>query len=652
MELCRRLLLLHAIILGGLLYPYSTQAQFLNKDSITLEEWSEQAYQLELRNELDSAIQLYKVIIGTCRKHDLPVLGAKNMRYLGGVYTNLGQLDTAEFYLSQALAAFEVYDVESQYGKTLTDIGNIHNYQGHYEAANTFYYRALDFYEGRNEPSALAVLYGNIGAIHFEMEDMEAAIRNHELALGYATEAQDSNRIMNTLSNLGSTWDRHGDDEKAIQYYQQAMNYGNEAVYPDQVAYIYNNVAAIYRQLDSLDQAIIYVKKALSLSSNLMGKATFKRALGTFYVDSKKYALARTTLNEALIQARLANLRGEERDVLWALYQLEVQSNNAQKALEYLNKSLEIKDSIQNENIRGRIHRLQIEYEASEKEKENQRLRAENAEQELKLVQSNVRSQRQFWGLLLLLSLLGGILVSFWLYQKNVRNQQELLTKDAKLKEEQLKQLQREQTVLSLKAMMAGEETERKRLSQDLHDGLGSLLSTIKLSLNESGSNTIPLVDKASLELRRIAHNLMPESLSRFGLLQAVEDMVDEINYNGEIRVDLQVFGEPIPLPNSAELPLYRIIQELLNNILKHAKATEVLLQFLFRDHQLFLMVEDNGIGFNTHQVRALDGLGLRNIQSRIEFLNGQWDIESNEGSGTSVSIRLDLNKDESTVLD
>lgn len=209
------------------------------------------------------------------------------------------------------------------------------------------------------------------------------------------------------------------------------------------------------------------------------------------------------------------------------------------------------------------------------------------------------------------------------------------------------------QEIIRLESLLDGQEKERKRIAEELHDGLNGDLSAIKYRLsglddsglnpedNENLAKTIDMIDSACTQVRRISHNLIPSSILDFGLVETVNQYCSKINSSHPLTLDFQYFGNPAVLPKKAETVIYRIIQELINNITKHSQATMAMVQLNFHESELFITVEDNGIGFDTKSIQS--GLGLKNIHSRIHFLNAQLEIESTD-KGTSFHITINLN--------
>jgi two-component system NarL family sensor kinase len=204
--------------------------------------------------------------------------------------------------------------------------------------------------------------------------------------------------------------------------------------------------------------------------------------------------------------------------------------------------------------------------------------------------------------------------------------------------------------------MLKGQEEERSRIAKDLHDGLGSLLSGTKLSFmnvrenipltpetNAMFDKSLSMLDNTIGDLRKVAQNLMPEALVKFGLQEALRDFCNSIQSSTDIKVVYQQFGEKRKLNNTAEVFIYRMVQELVANILKHAKATEIMVQLMMDENSTSLTVEDNGKGFDLNTLQHKNGAGIRNINYRVQYLNGTLDIDTTPGSGTSVNIQLPI---------
>ena len=234
--------------------------------------------------------------------------------------------------------------------------------------------------------------------------------------------------------------------------------------------------------------------------------------------------------------------------------------------------------------------------------------------------------------------------------------QRELLTAQEKaIQDEKIQRLEQEKRLLALSAMIDGQEQERRRIAKDLHDGMGGLLTTIKAHYNTIGEavmqdekyrevvpQTGALIDRACTEVRRISQNMMPAALLYSGLEGALEDLAVQIRTNN-IQCDLEVLGDLNELEESKAVSIYRIMQETVNNILKHADATRVLLQLIVHDNTLHITVEDDGKGFDFAEALKQKSVGMKSLSSRVQYLKGEWDVDSEAGEGTIITFNLPL---------
>ena len=242
-----------------------------------------------------------------------------------------------------------------------------------------------------------------------------------------------------------------------------------------------------------------------------------------------------------------------------------------------------------------------------------------------------------------------------FLYNRNYRQKKRLLQADTLLQQQRIAELEKERQLLAAHSVMQGQVEERTRLAKDLHDGLGSILSSAKYSFSNM-KETMPItqateaafdrsmgmLDCSISELRRIAHNMMPEALVKFGLDTALKDFCNSVDQSGALKLrylSFEIREDSIPAITAGSV--YRIIQELVNNILKHAGATTALVQLIRKEDTLSITVEDNGRGFNASILETSDGSGYLNLRSRVEYLNGTLDIQTGPDKGTSVNIEI-----------
>ncbi|MDQ8006589.1 MAG: histidine kinase [Pedobacter sp.] len=250
-----------------------------------------------------------------------------------------------------------------------------------------------------------------------------------------------------------------------------------------------------------------------------------------------------------------------------------------------------------------------------------------------------------FYGVVLLLILIASFLLFY------IRNQGVVWKQKKEMQEAQLTQ-QKE----LLSAVIDSQEIERKRIGQDLHDEIGGTLSAIKLMLNslknkvtepqeEVLTDAKELIDKMIVDVRHISHDLSPPGLAVFGVFASIEAFVALINNTGEISIllesDAQI--EDVQLQEKSSLALFRVLTQLVNNTLKHAQATEIVIKFAVSDKELSIYYKDNGRGFEMQILEQRNGMGMQNIQSRLQMINANFQIETAVGQGFAISMQCPL---------
>ncbi len=313
----------------------------------------------------------------------------------------------------------------------------------------------------------------------------------------------------------------------------------------------------------------------------------------------------------------------------------EKNGNNAM-AFQLLKQYTALADSLKVEETNLRLNELEKKYEQQTKEKKILQLQADNS----------LKSAELDYNRTLLLSI-SGLLISVIVLSVLVyllhRNKQKLREKQKEMQQEQL----------FFDALNQGQEQERKRLAGDLHDGLGGLLSNIKLLISketdcdESNASwdkqnklILQKLDNAMNELRRIARNLMPETLLRFGLATALRDYCEDLEKSG-VKISLQTYGIGTQHDKNEQIMIYRIIQELISNAIKHADAETILVQCIQNDEKIFITIEDDGKGFDKEITSTSPGLGLSTVRNRVAYLKGSLDIQSKKDIGTTINIEF-----------
>jgi signal transduction histidine kinase len=363
--------------------------------------------------------------------------------------------------------------------------------------------------------------------------------------------------------------------------------------------------------------------------------------MGASLTYLKQFAAARTYLDSAYVLVKENNFIHQLKNFYQNRYLLEKEQGDFSRAIIYLDSFNVLKDSLQQLTDADRIEFLDAKYQAGKKEAEINQLQSDKEIQRLNIQKKNSLNY------ILIAAGLIILLISLLVY-RNFKQKQ-------KLQQQRISELEIQQQLTATESVLKGEEQERTRLAKDLHDGLGGMLSGIKYSFNTMKGNLImtpennlafersmDMLDSSIKEMRRVAHNMMPESLVKFGLDTALQDFCNDIDQSGALQVNYQSIGiKDAVIEQLTSITIYRIVQELINNTIKHARATTAIVQLSKTNNVISITVEDDGKGFSPVILEGTQGIGWNNIKSRIEYLKGKVDVRSSDGEGTSVHIEL-----------
>jgi len=395
---------------------------------------------------------------------------------------------------------------------------------------------------------------------------------------------------------------------------------------------------------EKFDEAILYYQKYFHYSKLLKNNehiaiAMNKLARAYQFSGNKKQALHYFKLSyDACLKGGSVDYAFKNANSLASIYAENMDFKNA---YQFSQTAFELKDSLNSTERIKELYLLEAKFQAGKKEKEITKLKLTNAEHELTMAKQN--------RVLYIGGIIASIVIILFGFLFYISRQKRIIAEKEKLSIEQ------QQQVVSLQAMINGQETERIRIAKDLHDSMGGTFSTIKMHLStlehqvedqqqvDLLEKCISIVGNAATEVRRIAHNMMPEVLIKLGLLHSIEELASNINSSKQLKVTFQHFGMNERLTANFEIMLYRIVQELLNNIIKHSDATEAIIQFIKEENRLNITIEDNGKGFSGQT--NTKGIGLNSVKERVQYLNGVLSIDSETSIGTTVMMEFLLSE-------
>jgi signal transduction histidine kinase len=371
---------------------------------------------------------------------------------------------------------------------------------------------------------------------------------------------------------------------------------------------------------DNKEKAVQYTGRAIEIyrqNNNIRGMMEAYRQQGDYLIESGRYAEAHKTGLEALQLADTTN-RLDMRLLYDMLKRSAIWLNLPEEAIRYSQEQIRMKEEDLNQEWAGKIAEVETKYDTEKKE------------QEIAVLTSEKKNQIVLIILLMIIIDTGGG-AGYFIYRN--QKQRQLLSF------QRIKELEQEKKITATQSLLEGETTERARISRDLHDGLGGMLSVAKLKIaTMKGNLTIPeenvtslnsaieLLDTSIKELRRVAHNLMPESLMKYGLNAALADFCQSAD-----KVEYHFFGDNRRIDEKTEIATYRIVNELVNNSLRHSGAEHINVQLIIDEERVHVIVEDDGKGFDTSGSEAAEGNGLKNIRSRVTSLGGKLEIRASD---------------------
>jgi signal transduction histidine kinase len=619
-----------------------------NNDSSTVDLMLNEAYSLEIENP-DSALAIYtKVAI---LSSSIPYIIAKGRAYLysGIVLSDQGEFDKAIAFYKKAIATFETTQYIEGIGSAYVNLGNIEKRKAQYGKALAYYLDGTRIFESLKDTNRIIYAYSNIGAVLSDVEQYDKSITYNNKSIALSRLINDSISICDGLVNKGMIYiELNQLDSAKAQYdltYQIASRTGDAHI----LYLVYSNWCTIASTEEQYENAFEYATKSLEIASTLNNPVFLSNAyaqIGQIYYTKNELDSARFYLLKGIDLAEESSSWETLMTALENIATLEESLGNNNQAFLYFKKLKNLEEEEARLRQKKVMAGLEMEYESEKKDLLISEKNLELEKNEALLANRNLL----IVGLVVALFLASLI---FILIKNSLSQKRRIAEQEAALTNEKVIQLEKEHEVLSLKAMLEGEEKERSRLAKDLHDGLGGMLSAAKLrfgklkidyqDLNESieYSEALNLIDETSAEARRISHNLEPGALDKFGLIEALEDFCQSISISSATEINFQAIDIKQRLNPNLEKSIYRIIQELVNNAVKHAHAKEIIVQIMQINSEIHITVEDDGIGFDKGSFN--EGFGFRSLRSRIDFLRGKFDFDSNPSDGSSFQVSIPI---------
>ena len=530
-------------------------------------------------------------------------------------------------------------------------IGTAYKNLSEYEPAIQYLLQSLELRKKLNDEDKIAVAYQGLGGIFEKQENYEQALSYYLKSQDIFEKKHDSIAIANGANNLGNINYYLNNTDKALAFYLKALNLYPGAFDLSAQAFIYSNIGVIYEEKLVLDSAMLYQNKALEIRSQLEDKkgiASSNYKLGNLQRIKGDYSKAIEHYQIAYDNATIVGDKFLEMEIAKQLSQSHQQLQNYEVYYKFNNRFIELKDSLHNSDKSAMNYMLRY--------LDEQNKRAELAKHKIELEQEkllilNRQNRIQFAAVIAIL------LSIFVVFFNRQRSKLRLASINSKLAKQSIDELLKEQELKSTYAKLQGQDSEKQRIARDLHDSLGGTLATVKLlfqsiqdNLAQLKEDTIKqyhkanhLLEEAYEEVRRISYDMQSGLLTNFGLVSQLKELAESIESTKKLEIAVLAFGLDKRLDMKLEIELYKIIQELVSNVLKHADAEELSIQLNRQKENLNLLVEDDGVGFDINAVKNDSGQGLRNVDSRVFNLGGSLSIDSGKGGGTTICIDIPL---------
>lgn len=602
-----------ALILNVNTYAYNginTEFSSLKKDSLTDYTFLIKRFKKSYKKNPNDAIK----ILWTIKNNNLSDYNNIDLNYkLGHVNYKLKRNDSAVYYLKKSeklnfnlpsldslLLAKTYYRLSYVYGKLSQD-----------KLYYLYLKKATLLYVKLNDKKKLLYLYNRLGNyfsafIGKDTISLDSSLFYYRKGLKIKLAHNIKGSIYH---NIGAVYlGNKIDIDSANYYFNKSLKY---KLSKSTTSTLYFNKAIIAKDNNKIDSCIFYYNKSLSIAKKIKNTQ-----LQSFIYEDL------ATINESLGKEKLA--------------------------LDYYKKFLILRDSLKDIKILERVNDIEIKYKTEKKEKENLELKQQNIE-----IESKRQQNRNYLIAVILVIILFSIIA--FLSLKNSRKKRKLAEQEKEIEQQKNITFLKEQELTIINAMVNGQEKERKRISEDLHDNLGAVLATLKLHFENLKFNknkkkidqevlfnkTEKLIDEAYLKVRRIAHAKNSGVIANQGLLTAIQIMADKISLADKIKIEVIDYGLDKRIENNKEISVFRIIQELITNTIKHSKATNATINLSLYDDNLNIIVEDNGIGFNIDKINFNNSMGIGSIKTRVNHLEGNLVIDTTPGKGCSVMINI-----------
>jgi signal transduction histidine kinase len=508
-------------------------------------------------------------------------------------------------------------------------------FKGSYDSAAVYYYIAMDILKKTDAPAVKAGVLNELGKLYRKTRDLDRSLQMYDEAFAIYKKLNDDNGMATILNESGVVFEYKEDYDEAIRRYNNSLAIREKMNDLVGKAYSYNFLGGVYTLQKNFVLAEKYLIQALELRKALKDSFAIALGYGDLGYMYKEQGLPAKAIEQYYLSNAIA-VKLKYADLQLSNYKelavLAEKKGDFALSLDFYKKQTALKDSIYSGDKLKQIEQLNAKYQTEKKE------------QQLKLQDAEITKKNYLIGGLITVAALVIFTGLSFYRKKQVQNKLQLQAEVMK------------QQDMATKAIINAEENERRRIAAELHDGVGQMMSAAKMNLSaienelsftdEAQKNSfekiINMVDESCKEVRVVSHQMMPNALLKSGLASAVKEFLDKID-NRIIKINLHTEGLQERLDSNTETVLYRVIQECVNNVIKHSGANNLDISLIKDTDGIACTVEDNGRGFDINNKQKFEGIGLKNISSRVAFLKGTVDFDSSPGKGTLVAIHVPI---------
>ena len=583
---------------------------------------------------------------------------ARALYALGNLGNISGDYKSTITYTTEAITLLKAVKVEKGLAACYNILALGYKNLGQYPEAMDSFIQCLNYAKLTKNKVQESNAYQNIATLYLLQKEYKKAAENLDRAANLYRELGDDDGVLTTLFNFANILKEEGKFDQAREHYQTVLGYrekeGNKAV----IAYVNINLSQMLVEEGRCKEAVIALRKTMSLLEALKFNSDLVIVLNDLGLCESKLGHRKEAIAafvKALSIGQNQSLQLYNSDIYKNLAQLYEEDGDYENALKFYQKGVitgEEQNSLDKEKY---VANIQERYETELKETRIQLLEKEQklSDAELQKVELTVKRQKLIRNVLIAgfgLVLLTLIILRLF-YIQRLRVQKELSLQQEENAKQKISEMMKDHKLSVIERYQEGQDEERSRLAREIHDGIGSDLAGIKIAFehyvesnhDQSQSNRIAkAISSACVDVRSLSHQLHPLSFSKIGFTSFLNDFIDQISTKSSIEIQTFFFPEEEidQLPELLLADAYRIVQELINNILKHAEATHADVQLTKHEDHLNIVINDNGKGFKKNKKQ---GIGLRNIKERLHKVEGDLDIDSSPGNGTSITINIPI---------